>query len=175
MKFKVVSLCSAHYFATYSSMKLDPNRMHADIVEFKVGRSYKPIQRVGQWENSCRSQNHIVRYIFPPPPNQIMLAGMMRQGDPAKFCHRLERLIHLELADLSLHGPYLHEADKDSVLQLSAKPRTHCVDCERYFLISYPSNIDRRFKVRNSIKKSSPSARPSVVRIRIRSMKWFRK
>lgn len=108
----------------------DPNKLHADILEFKVGRSYTPIKRVGQWENSCRSQRHIVRYIFPAPEDQIMLTGMMRQGDPAKFCHRLERLIHLELADLSLNAPYLEMRDKDHVHKLATQPRTRCIDCE---------------------------------------------
>lgn len=109
----------------------DPNKLHADILEFKVGRSYTPIKRVGQWENSCRSQRHIVRYIFPAPEDQIMLTGMMRQGDPAKFCHRLERLIHLELADLSLNAPYLEMRDKDHVHKLATQPRTRCIDCKK--------------------------------------------
>ncbi|KAK7689078.1 hypothetical protein QCA50_007769 [Cerrena zonata] len=109
----------------------DPSKLHPEILEYKVGRSYKPIQRVGQWENSCRSQRHVVRYIFPGPPDQIMLTGMMRQGKPAKFCHRLERLIHLELADLSLNAPYLDPEEKDAVHKMATQPRKQCIDCKK--------------------------------------------
>lgn len=59
-----------------------------------------------------------------------MLTGMMRQGKPAKFCHRLERLIHLELADLSLNAPYLDPEEKDAVHKMATQSRKQCIDCE---------------------------------------------
>ncbi|KAG8684214.1 hypothetical protein FRC09_015542, partial [Ceratobasidium sp. 395] len=36
-----------------------------------------------------------------------LLKGKINPGEPGKYCHRLERLIHLELSDVALNGVHL--------------------------------------------------------------------
>jgi hypothetical protein len=38
-----------------------------------------------------------------------LLRGRVKPGEPGPLCHRLERLVHLELADLAVHAPYLEQ------------------------------------------------------------------
>ena len=35
------------------------------------------------------------------------MKGRVKAGDKGPLCHRLERLVHLELADLAVNAPYL--------------------------------------------------------------------
>ncbi|KAG8714065.1 hypothetical protein FRC11_010007 [Ceratobasidium sp. 423] len=60
----------------------------------KIGRSVNFIRRLDDW--SKHSANH---------PN--LLPGMINPGEKGKYCHRLERLIHLELADIALNSTHL--------------------------------------------------------------------
>lgn len=36
-----------------------------------------------------------------------LLKGKIKAGEKGPYCHRLEKLVHLELADLSVHASYL--------------------------------------------------------------------
>jgi hypothetical protein len=42
-----------------------------------------------------------------PAANGSLMKGRVKAGDQGPLCHRLERLVHLELADLAVNAPYL--------------------------------------------------------------------
>lgn len=62
------------------------------------------------------------------------MKGRVKPGDPGKYCYRLERLIHLELADLMQNKPYLISGfpNIDIVPDRNASPaeKRKCPDCE---------------------------------------------
>ncbi|KAG8970852.1 hypothetical protein FRC03_000069 [Tulasnella sp. 419] len=88
----------------------DPKTPHH--VHLKVGRAVNLNKRIDQWTKSCESKEPILRGWFPGPDDEdltqvSLLKGVVKAGKKGKHCHRLERLIHLELADLSLHNAHL--------------------------------------------------------------------
>ncbi|KAF9501162.1 hypothetical protein BDN71DRAFT_1439440 [Pleurotus eryngii] len=85
----------------------------SDRLRLKVGRAINVVQRIDQWDRQCRTHEHVLRGWYPESDNQSKskspshLKGLVKVGDPAAWCHRLERLIHLELADLATRSAYL--------------------------------------------------------------------
>ncbi|KAI0781356.1 hypothetical protein BD413DRAFT_463208 [Trametes elegans] len=83
---------------------------HPDVVHIKVGRAVKLTKRLAEWDKQCQSKETHLRG-FWPMSRDAELNGMMRSrvqvGDPGPYCHRVERLVHIELADLALNAPYL--------------------------------------------------------------------
>ncbi|CCA66896.1 hypothetical protein PIIN_00735 [Serendipita indica DSM 11827] len=128
------------YIYCYQIINVDtPNHVH-----LKVGRSNNFVSRVGQWEKQCRSKQLVLRGCWPFDPNSSNLKGKMQQGEKGPHVNRLERLIHLELADIAKNAPYLRpgwpgpttgpdvgtskKKKKEPDVSLSGKP---CPDCSR--------------------------------------------
>ena len=72
------------------------------------------------------------------PSETSLLKGRVIAGEKGANCHRLERLIHIELADLVLHQPHYNNANDDSDEESKSKkskkarlatPRGPCADC----------------------------------------------
>ncbi|KAH7927085.1 hypothetical protein BV22DRAFT_306785 [Leucogyrophana mollusca] len=90
----------------------DPKR--PEVIQFKVGRTVKLTKRLDEWAKQCRSKEQIVRGVWPgtveddnDPANGSLLRGRLSGGEKGPLCHRVERLVHIELADLAVHAPYL--------------------------------------------------------------------
>ena len=71
----------------------------------------------------------------PEADEEGQVAGRSPVQDPSSNSHRLERLIHLELADHAVNAPYLHpefphvrESDVSGYRLVQA--RAACIDCE---------------------------------------------
>ncbi|KZS98987.1 hypothetical protein SISNIDRAFT_447819 [Sistotremastrum niveocremeum HHB9708] len=86
-----------------------------DIIQLKVGRAHKLNKRLDQWQKQCGSKIQITRGWWPGTVDESGRGGgkatlgvFMHPGEPGPWCHRLEKLIHLELADLVLYQQYLH-------------------------------------------------------------------
>lgn len=85
-----------------------PNKIH-----LKVGRAVNLVKRMDQWDKQCGSKEQVLRGWWPGTvedddggPTSLM-KGRVKAGDKGPLCHRLERLVHLELADLAVNSPYL--------------------------------------------------------------------
>lgn len=85
-----------------------------DEIKIKVGRAVLLQKRLGEWSKQCTSKEVILRGWWPGTvegDNGIngtsLLRGRIKEGEKGPYCHRLERLVHLELADLAVHAPYL--------------------------------------------------------------------
>lgn len=87
-------------------------------VQLKVGRAVNLVKRIDQWGKQCGSKEHILRGWWPgiiededgvqdATVGASMMKGRVKAGDKGPLVHRLERLVHLELADLAVNAPYL--------------------------------------------------------------------
>ncbi|TRM62760.1 hypothetical protein BD626DRAFT_548577 [Schizophyllum amplum] len=88
-------------------------------IKLKVGRAVNLNKRIDQWGKQCSSKEQVLRGWYPgvvepddsdhPVPDGAvsLMKGRVRPGAKGAWCHRLERLIHLELADLALGQVYL--------------------------------------------------------------------
>lgn len=126
---------------------LDPKR--PDVIQLKVGRAVNLTKRVDQWSKQCGSKVPIVRGWWPGTvedesdddgTNGSLLTGNIKAGQPGPLCHRVERLVHIELADLVVHTPYLDSKfpnvdNSDTSPSTSGSPKKAamkpCFDCER--------------------------------------------
>ncbi|KAI6100796.1 hypothetical protein EDD16DRAFT_1495589 [Pisolithus croceorrhizus] len=85
------------------------------LIQLKVGRTVNIKRRLDQWDKQCGSKEHVLRGWWPGiiepdsdnGTNGTLLRTQMQPGYPGPLSHRLERLVHIELADLSLYAPYL--------------------------------------------------------------------
>ncbi|TFK88782.1 hypothetical protein K466DRAFT_488222 [Polyporus arcularius HHB13444] len=85
----------------------------SDIVHIKVGRAVKLTKRLAEWDKQCQSKQTHLRGFWPTTKDADdgnLGRGRVQVGEPAPWCHKLERLIHLELADLAVNAPYLDPA-----------------------------------------------------------------
>jgi len=98
------------YIYTYEIRK-GPNQ-----VLLKVGRAVNLVKRIDEWSKQCGSKEVILRGWWPGTVEEdtSLIKGRVKAGEKGKYCHRLERLVHLELADLSLNGQYLTPAFFDT-------------------------------------------------------------
>ena len=133
-----------------------------DEIKIKVGRAVKLVKRLDQWSKQCTSKEVVVRGWWPGTVEDdddingtSLLRGKIRAGEKGPFCHRLERLVHLELADLAVHSPYLESgfpnatanaetnggtsapstpgrSPKPSKVRMPGKP---CIDCKELHII----------------------------------------
>ncbi|OJT10886.1 hypothetical protein TRAPUB_12602 [Trametes pubescens] len=81
-----------------------------DVVHIKVGRAVKLTKRLAEWDKQCQSKQTHLRGFWPMSKDAAdngMMRGRVQVGDPGPYCHRVERLVHLELADIALNAPYL--------------------------------------------------------------------
>lgn len=83
-------------------------------VHLKVGRAVNLVKRIDQWGKQCGSKEQVLRGWWPGTVEDddggganSLMKGRVKAGDKGPLCHRLERLVHLELADLAVNSPYL--------------------------------------------------------------------
>ncbi|KAJ6488533.1 hypothetical protein C8R47DRAFT_1015197 [Mycena vitilis] len=83
-------------------------------IQLKTGRTTHLVRRLDQWTKQCSSKEQVLRGWFPGGvdpetglPATSLMKGRVDAGHKGAACHRLERLIHLELADLVAEGQYL--------------------------------------------------------------------
>lgn len=133
-------------------------------IKLKVGRAVNLVKRIDQWGKQCGSKQQVLRGFYPNPEDDhnaqtTLMKGRVKAGTKASCCHRLgawagfpgsrgrnkstdlaERLIHLELADLSATQVYLDTEwpDIDSIdvsSQVTSGKRNgpkkveRCLDC----------------------------------------------
>lgn len=119
------------------------------LICFKVGRAVNLNKRLDQWDKQCGSKVQIVRGWWPTTRSNSddgthgsLLKNHITPGQPGPLCHRVERLIHLELADLAHYAPYLQTGwpgiTNPSKLPSSRSPPTvlsPCPDCKDFLSI----------------------------------------
>ncbi|KAF8344065.1 uncharacterized protein EI90DRAFT_3028152 [Cantharellus anzutake] len=82
-------------------------------IHIKVGRAENLVKRLDQWSKQCGSREVVLRGWWPGSvvdngdTGPSLLKGRVLAGEKGKHCHRLERLIHLELSDLVVNKVYL--------------------------------------------------------------------
>ncbi|THH10004.1 hypothetical protein EW145_g1625 [Phellinidium pouzarii] len=84
------------------------------VIKLKVGRAVKLVKRIDEWSKQCGSKEQVLRGWWPGTVENgeseiSLMKGRVKPGVNGPCCHRLERLIHLELADLVVYEPYLRE------------------------------------------------------------------
>ncbi|KNZ52283.1 uncharacterized protein VP01_362g25 [Puccinia sorghi] len=102
------------------------------VTYIKVGRSIRPVARLGEWERQCRSRAPIVRAFFPGSGGSTSYLngvqsvgastadddGSARDGGGMRFHRKWERLVLLELAGWASIRLPLHNSQKSP-----------CIDC----------------------------------------------
>ncbi|KAK7049375.1 hypothetical protein VNI00_005976 [Paramarasmius palmivorus] len=92
----------------------DPNE--PKTIKLKVGRTVNVVKRLNQWGKQCGSKEQVLRGWYPgtvdpddddDDAGPSLMKGRVRAGGKGVWCHRLERLVHLELADLAVNRAYL--------------------------------------------------------------------
>lgn len=120
-----------------------------------MGRAVNLTKRIDQWAKQCKSKEQVLRGWYPgvvvPDDGSgpiadgavTLMKGRVQAGEKGECCHRLERLIHLELADLISSGVYLDSAwpntTVDAATTVTTKKATNpgnkkCSDCEWFVL-----------------------------------------
>ena len=97
--FEISLMCS------WSSDLENPNVLH-----LKVGRAKTLNARLSKWDKQCGSKEQVLYGWWPEGMRRDaadLFKGRVNPGERAKFSHRLERLIQLELADLVMTRIYL--------------------------------------------------------------------
>ncbi|KAF8894506.1 hypothetical protein BD779DRAFT_1501481 [Infundibulicybe gibba] len=85
-------------------------------IKLKVGRAVNLVKRIDQWGKQCGSKEQVLRGWYPgtvepgDDGDPSLMRGRVKAGEKGNWCHRLERLIHIELADLLATGVYLDPA-----------------------------------------------------------------
>ena len=116
----------------------DPDHIH-----LKVGRAVNLTKRLDQWDKQCgtKQREHIIRGWWPGTVEDSgdavlggsHLKGKVVAGAKGAYCHRLERLIHLELGDLVLSQQYLDSAFPKigavDVKKTGATAKQKCPEC----------------------------------------------
>jgi len=72
-------------------------------VKLKVGRAVNLVKRIDEWGKQCGSKEQVLRGWYPGIDGGkagSLMKGRVMGGKKAAWCHRLERLIHIELGDL---------------------------------------------------------------------------
>ncbi|KAJ3572500.1 hypothetical protein NP233_g3053 [Leucocoprinus birnbaumii] len=113
-------------------------------IKLKVGRAVNLVKRIDQWGKQCGSKEQVLRGFYPGYVEEdegSLMKGRVQAGEKAAWCHRLERLIHIELADLVSTTVYLetgwpHALDEtpSTVSATPSKSRSNgnnkpCSDC----------------------------------------------
>ena len=108
------------------------------VVHLKVGRATNLNRRMDQWAKQCDTHEQLLRGHWPggmTSDDASLVRGLIDAGDKGKWCHRLERLVHLELADLAAFAPYLDPGYPNAVAPLAddgkkgKKDVKKCPDC----------------------------------------------
>ncbi|KAI0713467.1 hypothetical protein C8Q76DRAFT_620845 [Earliella scabrosa] len=121
------------------------------LVHIKVGRAVKLTKRLAEWDKQCQSKQTHLRGFWPSTKDADdgnLARGRVQVGEPGAWCHKLERLVHLELADLAINAPYL-DRDFPNVKGGSGNgdrvvSRTPCPDCNVHReIFSFPRGKGR--------------------------------
>jgi len=126
-----------------------------DHVHLKVGRAVNLTKRLDQWAKQCgtKEREHIIRGWWPGTVEDSgdvvvgnsHLKGKVVAGEKGAYCHRLERLIHLELGDLVLSQQYLDPAfpkvDAANVKKASVTTKQKCTECRSPMVNKFDINI----------------------------------
>ncbi|KAK0474767.1 hypothetical protein IW261DRAFT_1496971 [Armillaria novae-zelandiae] len=99
------------YIYTFEIRDPDDNK----TVQLKVGRAVNVVKRLNEWGKQCGSKEQVLRGFYPGSVGDggdetSLMKGRVilpEGGNEDVWCHRLERLIHLELADLAVNAAYL--------------------------------------------------------------------
>ncbi|KAH9484205.1 hypothetical protein JR316_0003685 [Psilocybe cubensis] len=98
------------YIYTFE-IKEDNNK---ETIKLKVGRTVNLAKRMDQWGKQCGSKEQFLRGFYPgtvdedgQPVIGSLMKGRTKAGEKTPYCHRLERLIHIELTDLVSSSIYL--------------------------------------------------------------------
>lgn len=120
-----------------------------DNVHLKVGRAVNLTKRLDQWDKQCgtKQREHIIRGWWPGAVEEggevvngsSHLKGKVVAGDKGAYCHRLERLIHLELGDLVLSQQYMNpgfpKIDTTSAKKTGVAAKQKCAECRSPILL----------------------------------------
>ncbi|KAI0003401.1 hypothetical protein BJV74DRAFT_764542 [Russula compacta] len=117
----------------YTFEILDP----ADkTIHLKVGRATNLNRRMDQWGKQCGSKEQILRGFWPGGMEKagVPMKGLVQAGPKGPWCHRVERLVHIELADLVEYTPYLEDGypnvdASNEVKKGRKKDVKRCPDC----------------------------------------------
>jgi hypothetical protein len=89
-----------------------------------------------QWGKQCGSKEQILRGFWPGGMDKsgVPMKGLVQAGPKGPWCHRVERLVHIELADLVEHTPYLELGYPNVSLNKEVKKGSkrdvkRCPDC----------------------------------------------
>ncbi|KIK61108.1 hypothetical protein GYMLUDRAFT_589125 [Collybiopsis luxurians FD-317 M1] len=91
----------------------NPKDQSPHTISFKIGRTRRDVQkRIAEWKKQCWSTEPKLRGYYPggldyDSVNTVSGSVMEGRIKGGVWCHRLERLVHLELADLAINRPYL--------------------------------------------------------------------
>ncbi|KAE9403324.1 hypothetical protein BT96DRAFT_1017035 [Gymnopus androsaceus JB14] len=140
----------------------DPKDPTPPTISLKVGRAVNVVKRLNQWGKQCGSKEQVLRGWYPGEVDnesdeandtvgQSLMKGRVKAGGRGVWCHRLERLIHLELADLAVHAPYL-QPGWDAFSKGSGQGKTYAASHPEY--VSGGNTVG-----------SNPSASASVISI----------
>ncbi|KAF8654147.1 hypothetical protein AX16_003676 [Volvariella volvacea WC 439] len=87
----------------------------SETIKLKVGRAVNLVKRIDQWGKQCGSKEQILRGWYPgtvedgqDSSDVSLMKGRVKAGEKAAWCHRLERLIHIELTDLAANSTHLN-------------------------------------------------------------------
>ncbi|KAK7449636.1 hypothetical protein VKT23_013111 [Stygiomarasmius scandens] len=122
-------------------------------IKLKVGRTVNVVRRINDWGKQCGSKEQVLRGYYPrttedgDDEDDSLMKGRVRAGGQGVWCHRLERLIHLELADLATSQQYLEPGWKPFVKGVGKGPSQQMQAAKT--------------KLTNSSKSSSPSSSAS--------------
>jgi hypothetical protein len=105
-------------------------------VKFKIGRATNHVRRLDQWGKQCGSKEQVRLGVYPEPDGTTSNLRGLQELDPtrkAAWCHRLERLIHLELADIVNTKVYLDPDWPNPKVPYSRnKAATHVRNCDPF-------------------------------------------
>ncbi|PPQ71488.1 hypothetical protein CVT26_011255 [Gymnopilus dilepis] len=113
------------------------------FIKLKVGRTVNLVKRLDEWNKQCGSKEQTLKGFYPDVPESSRMKGRVKAGEKALWCHRLERLVHLELRDLASSLIYLDPAwpkvqsntvdaissTTEAIVSSKAAPVQACPDC----------------------------------------------
>lgn len=124
-------------------------------IHLKVGRATNLNRRMDQWGKQCGSKEQILRGFWPGGMDKsgVPMKGLVQAGPKGPWCHRVERLVHIELADLVEHAPYLEHgypnvsANKE-VKKGGKREVKRCPDCntKHQEIFSFERVVEGRYK-----------------------------
>ena len=114
-----------------STARTDP--ADKKTIHLKVGRATNLNRRMDQWGKQCGPKEQILRGFWSGGMDKagVPMEGLVQAEPKGPWCHRVERLVHIELTNLVEHTPYLDKrypnvaANKEG----GKKDVKRCPDC----------------------------------------------